>query len=672
MFDWSLKACTCNSGSQLLSNGTCATCPIGTESSADKLSCVSCGSMRFRNSSMASCGYCIAGTEPSSDGSSCVCTAGKYLINGACSDCPIGKEPNALRTGCTDCVGGKFRPVAQYTQCMACPLFGSCNSTALISCAAGYKINSDGTACEQCAIGTQSNADFRSCVNCASGTTFRSSISQASCQNCPSNSACTATGFTCNAGYEPTLDGLGCSQCQEGYSKATSGNTACAQCVIGTESAANKQSCVSCGTGKYRPNTLTNKCVPCPQGGSCNASVLICNAGYKLNTNGDGCDQCSVGQQSNAGFTACVSCTSGTNYRSLLSQPTCQTCPSNAACTVTGFTCNAGYEPTLDGLGCSQCQEGYSKSASGNTVCTQCSTGQESAADRLSCVACPTGFYRPTTSVNKCIPCPQNGLCSSTALTKCQNGFKKNVAGTGCEQCPIGQDSSDGLNCVGCGAGYFKPDQTFATCIPCPLGSSCGGTSVTCPSGYYFDTNAQCKRNDTFFALQQTGTQSASTVTAYITVTQTQTSTFTTTSTSTTTTTTTSTTTSVSISTTSLFQTATITQTAAGNNQQQQTQTNTVTLSVNSIQTVTATAASQGQSAQSANSVTIEFLGTLPISPLILVIVAFGCGLFIMLILSLVCCRRAPGRRKYEEYDASGMTTTAMNTTSQRTFTSKS
>ena len=109
--------------------------------------------------------------------------------------------------------------------------------------------------------------------------------------------------------------------------------------------------------------------------------------------------------------------------------------------------------------------------------------------------------------------------CSATAITRCPNGYKKNAAGDGCVQCPIGQDSSDGLNCLGCGAGFFKPDLSYVMCVKCPDGSpSCGGSSVSCQTGYYYDSNIQCKRNDTFFALVQTATNTVSTVTNFVTV----------------------------------------------------------------------------------------------------------------------------------------------------------
>ena len=46
---------------------------------------------------------------------------------------------------------------------------------------------------------------------------------------------------------------------------------------------------------------------------------------------------------------------------------------------------------------------------------------------------------------------------------------------------------------------------------------------------------------------------------------------------------------------------------------------------------------------------TIEYLGTLPVSPLIFAASAFGVGSFIMMILCLVCCRKPHGTRKRDE-----------------------
>ena len=262
VFDSTLKACTCNVGFQLLSNGSCIQCPVGTESSSDKSQCIACGVGKYRSLSMSSCALCSADLWPNSDSSPCMCSTGKYLFGGMCIDCPVGKETNSTRTGCNDCSSGKFRPRSTFTECVDCPLYATCNSTAISSCQSGFKMNSLGLACEQCPIGTQSSADSKSCVSCASNF-FQSSLSQAVCQTCPLNAVCTSTGFTCNAGFEPCLDGLGCSQCLEGYAKAAAGNSSCNPCSLGQESAANKQSCSACSADKFRPNLILNKCVPC-------------------------------------------------------------------------------------------------------------------------------------------------------------------------------------------------------------------------------------------------------------------------------------------------------------------------------------------------------------------------------------------------------------------------
>ena len=611
-----------------------------------------------------------------STSATCICNSGYYqLSNGSCVACLPNQVSRADRSGC-DCISGMYLS-SLAPICLTCPLFGTCNTTAITSCQAGYKVNSAGTACEQCPIGTQSAANYVSCVSCTAGTNYRSVLAQSTCQTCPTNAACTVTGFTCNAGYEPTGDGTGCQICGEGYNKQAAGNTACTQCAVGTESAVNRLSCTACGSGKYRPLTIFNKCIPCPANGACTAIVLTCNTGFKLNAAGDGCDQCPIGQQSNAGFTACVACTAGTNYRSSLTQTICISCPDNATCITTGFTCSAGYEPTGDGLGCSQCLDGYSKSTSGNTACSQCVTGTESATNRQSCTNCAAGYYRSSFANARCISCPAGATCSTSAITRCPNGFKKNIAGDGCDQCPIGQSSSDGLNCQGCQAGYFKPDLSFQTCIKCPDGSpSCGGSAVSCQAGYYFDPNVQCRRNDTYFGLTQTGTVTGSTVTSYFTITQTSTSTSTTTSTTsiffTATQVQQSTQISTIISTGQVpVQTLTVVQAVTG------IQIATVSVSISqggTTQTVTVSTSSKQTElpqpqAQAANSVTIDFIGTLPISPLVFAGIAFAIGAFLMLIVSLLCCRRSQSRRKDDEFEGAGMTTTALNTTSQRTFT---
>ena len=288
----------------------------------------------------------------------------------------------------------------------------------------------------------------------------------------------------------------------------------------------------------------------------------------------------------------------------------------------------------------------------------------------------------------KCIPCPPYGVCSASAFTKCLNGYKINANGDGCEQCPIGQDSVDGLNCVGCTAGAFKPLQSYPTCVACPLGaSSCGGSLVACQSGYYFDLSAQCKRNETYFSLQQTGTATGTTYTDYVTFTQTSTSTTTTTSTSTSSVYITATATQVQPLTVS-HNAVTFTQpplTVAG-----QFVYVTVTNTVSTIppvvvatqtlfSTVTASVeiSSAGGNAVgavqvNAQSVNIDGVGTLPISPLVFGIVAFAIGVMLALIAAIICCHRRSSNKINVDFEDVGLTTALNNTTSQRTFTTRS
>ena len=335
--------------------------------------------------------------------------------------------------------------------------------------------------------------------------------------------------------------------------------------------------------------------------------------------------------------------------------------PQGASCNGTSFLCNAGYELSTSGWGCQLCADGFSKSAIGNTACTQCAVGTETAASSQSCANCASGFYRSSLSLNRCIRCPTGATCSSTAISRCPNGFKINSNNDGCDQCAVGQDSSDGISCQACGVGYFKPSLSYLMCIKCPDGAaSCAGSGVSCQTGYFYDSNVQCRRNDTYFGLSQTATVPISPVTSFVTLIQT----------------------STAVSTKSVF----VTETSPV---QAQFQTTTVTVnnymggngntafpSQTSTVFVTATVSTKlneclQQSNQASNSVTLDFLGTLPISPLIFGAIAFGSGLFIMLIFSLICCRKARVKQRHDDFEAAGVTAT-LNTTSQRTFTNNS
>ena len=489
-------------------------------------------------------------------------------------------------------------------------------------------------------IGDRGNNRIRRVVLCSESSQFDSSSNTCVCSTSatlPSTENC-----KCPAGYEFNVGKTACVLCGVGKFKSSLTQSSCSDCPLGTESVVNRQSCNNCTSGRYRSNISTQVCIDCPLYASCNITAITsCQTGFKINSAGTACEACPVGTQSSADSQSCVSCSLGSTYRSTLSQTSCQSCPSNAVCsTALNFTCSAGYELTSGSVGCAQCQEGYSKPSSGNSACVACNIGTEAAANKQSCTPCAAGKYRPSSSFNKCIPCPPNGVCSTLALTKCINGWIVNSAGDGCDQCPIGQDSN-GSTCSPCPSGSFKPSQSYNTCISCPSSSNiCSGSSVSCQTGYYYDANVQCTRNETYFALLPQTTTQPPTQPAFVTVASTA--------------------------------------TVLSNNQiaVQTITMGSIVVTVTQTTTVSVTAPPQQQQQgplSSGTSITLDYIGTLPVSPLIFGLTMFGIGLFLMLVVALVCCRRSQSRKVDEENGGNGgMTTTMNNTTSQRTFTNTS
>ena len=169
--------------------------------------------------------------------------------------------------------------------------------------------------------------------------------------------------------------------------------------------------------------------------------------------------------------------------------------------------------------------------------CQLCEKGTWSAIDASSCTACSTGKTTPSTgstSATQCTLtspgyynvgmvqtlCPGNASCvggisaNSTPSFVCADGYKKNTAGTGCEECPIGSYGKGGT-CSNCTGNFVASPvvastaswtttttrQTSCTvpkicqpsfvmnaasnnCDPCPTGSS-GVNCVTIAAGYY-------------------------------------------------------------------------------------------------------------------------------------------------------------------------------------------
>ena len=351
-------------------------------------------------------------------------------------------------------------------------------------------------------LGDYGNSKVRKIVVCDIGGVYNSVSKNCSYPSCP-------------IGYE--LAAGKCRICPDGYFKNITGLLSCNACPLGSVSVADRSNCSTCVSGQtYRSNSSLTVCSQCPTNAQCLPAGFVCNAEYKLNSTLTGCYACPANQESNVGRTACNACTSqqyfdptmrtciscSLNQYLDMNLKACVSCPAGGTCNGSSIACNFGYIYNATWKSCDACP-----------------AGKESSNDRTACLDCPTQKYRPSQDYNRCIPCPSYGNCSTTALIKCMNGFVKNSNGDGCDQCPIGQDSSNGLTCQGCPAGYFKPSQSYRMCVKCPDGSSsCGGASVSCQTGFYYDSNVQCKRNDTFFALMQTVKNTASTVTNYVTV----------------------------------------------------------------------------------------------------------------------------------------------------------
>ena len=551
----------------------------------------------------------------------------------------------------------------------------------------------------------QSSAKVRKIIVCPSGTLYDSVNKTCLCPATATydalNGACICkagisflSNDTCICPIGQIYNGARtqCVACADGKYRASLSAGNCSDCPIGSQSSLDKTSCTICSAGKYRPSLSNPTCIDCPLFATCgttsvtssqsicplfatcnSTAITSCQAGYKTNAAANSCEQCPVGSQSSPDSLSCVACVTGSTYRTA-SMSSCQFCPLNSVCSASGFNCNAGYEMNVTGV-CSLCQDGYSKPSSGNSSCIPCTIGTESASNKQSCTSCPSGYYRASLGINKCVICPTGATCTATALTRCPNGYKRNTAGDGCDQCPIGQDSFDGLTCQVCSTGYFKPDQSYSMCVRCPDGSSsCAGSTVSCQTGYFYDSNVQCKRNETFFSLVQPSSTNPvmPAVTSYLTVPQTR-SVYATATVSTT-----IFATQIISSSNGLVngQTVIVSQSVfVTPNAQTAVTPNAITVSVTpNAQTVTVTSTTgsdpAGKQVQSANSVTIDFLGTLPFSPLIFGLACMGMGVFLMLIVALICCRRSPHRRKdADEFDGAAGMTTNMNTQSQRTFT---
>ena len=155
-------------------------------------------------------------------GSSCVqvtCPAGQYVSGSSCVACPASTyQPSSSFTG-NSCKA--WPPTNRATQ-----------SATAVTCVAGYTLSADGTRCEA--------------NPCTAGTNYNSTTGRQPCTACPTNSSCTASGFTCQTGY------------------TQSGNTCVVTpCAIGQYSMTGSSPCTPCSTGYTTTTTGSRDSTNC-------------------------------------------------------------------------------------------------------------------------------------------------------------------------------------------------------------------------------------------------------------------------------------------------------------------------------------------------------------------------------------------------------------------------
>lgn len=99
---------------------------------------------------------------------------------------------------------------------------------------------------------------------------------------------------------------------------------------------------------------------------------------------------------------------------------------------------------------------------------------------------CGPGYYGGGSSLFGCTRCPEHATCpgasvvNGTATFTCDDGYKKNALGNGCEstaQCPNGQ--------------YLHTYNGVTACKQCPANATCVNDILTCKAGYYKYTGQQ-------------------------------------------------------------------------------------------------------------------------------------------------------------------------------------
>jgi len=286
---------------------------------------------------------------------------------------------------------------------------------------------------------------------------------------CPDSKTIQADGacmLHCSAGKE--LSGGSCTNCASGsYSRA--GDNACVLCngcgaSFGGGTCDPTQGCTSCPGGRRLSG---NSCVPCDAGTWAAAGANICTlcpAGTYSFGGASSCSSCAAGTYSAEGASSCTSCSIGTWAAG--GSIACQSCITTGVATCDSTT---GKPVT--------CNNGYQKSADGNTCVVSCPSGAT------------IGGSGDSTNVNGCNCNGSTPAWSGTPLNMCHT--RCSVGSIYCEGGAYPNPNNDYYYFSGCINTCTLQGNTLLNCYFTAKGktfyispSSCDTSSmpITCPA----------------------------------------------------------------------------------------------------------------------------------------------------------------------------------------------
>lgn len=358
-----LQCTSCDAGSYgvcTANSSDCYPCPANQFSAAGASACSFCAPGKFASGGV--CTSCLAGTYAVAGDTTCsACGIGNFSLAGAsaCSPCPNGTYANA--GVCVTCPRGAFS-LSASTVCTNCSAGTMLQAGVCVNCSAGWYSTEGSTMCYRCVNlpgnasyagqgGTNStNCDYAcnsgfsyvpsdgSCSICAPGNwTSRSMVSCQPCTNLPPNATYSGVGsnesncpISCFSGYYLSRYNASlCLPCAPG-TRMVAG--VCVPCPVGGYSLGGGSTCLPCSNGNYALGNAT-ACTSCPNqspyttfiGRGTNAACsFVCSAGsfvfnrttcvpctagtYASTPGRTVCSVCTDGKWSDAGATACTSC----------------------------------------------------------------------------------------------------------------------------------------------------------------------------------------------------------------------------------------------------------------------------------------------------------------------------------------------------------------------------